>query len=150
MTEIAGVMQKISLSTEYPVEMFIDKATLLATELPFSDNVLIDYIEKLQEVINYAVEVSNNAPTHYFFDSMSQTCIYVLIDFKDLDQWNSVLNSDHMIDYQVVKQQVYENLGWIDHGYKIIEDYELIDPTAFKESLVNGKAGAEIIWNSIS
>jgi hypothetical protein len=150
MTEIAGVMQKISLSTEYTAEMFIDKANLLATELPISDDILIDYIEKLQEIINYATEVSNNAPTHYFFDSMSSDSIYILIDFKDLDQWNSVLNSDHMIDYQVIKQQVYENLGWIDHGYKIIEDYELIDPAAFKESLIDGKAGAEIIWNSVA
>lgn len=150
MTEIGGVIQKISLNTEYPASVFIHQIDhVMLMDLPFSDNIIIDYSKKRQEIINYAIQVSNNASSHYFFDSGSATSIYILYDFKNLDQWNSVLNNDLYVNYQVVKQKVYEKLGWIDHGYKIIEDYTVIDPMAFKESLINGAAGAEIIWNTI-
>ena len=151
MTEIVGVIKKISLNTEYPASVFMQQIDyVMLMDLPFSDNILIDYHKKRQEIISYAIEVSNSAASHYFFDAGSDTSIYLLYDFKNLDQWNSVINNDLMTDYQVVKQQVYEKLGWIDHGFKIIEDYALIDPTAFKESQINGRAGAEIIWNSIT
>lgn len=151
MTEISGVIKKISLSTEYPASVFMQQVDhVILMDLPFSDNILFNYHTKRQEIINYAIQVSNKASSHYFFDSGSDTSIYLLYDFKNLDQWNSVINNDLMTNYQVVKQQIYEKLGWIDHGFKIIEDYTLIDPVAFKESLINGAAGAEIIWNSIT
>ena len=162
MSAILGVMQKISLTKEYPVSVFLDKSTLLTMEnLPVSDVDVIEYITLLQEILDHAVNVADGIPTFWFFDTPESELIYLWFDFKDTEHWDAVHTSEIMAGYLNAKQKIYDGLGWVDHGYKVIENTDALISTAYKEVGItqdtglpeyhlDGPRGAEIVWNSVS
>ena len=162
MSVIHGVMQKISLTKEYPVSLFLDKSSLLTMEnLPVSDVDVIEYLTLLQEILDHAVNASDGAPTFYNFDSRESEVIYLWFDFKDSDHWDAVHTSETMSGYLSAKQKVYDGLGWVDHGYKVIEHlseeilasaYTLVgitEDTGLPEYILDNTRGAEIVWNTV-
>jgi len=153
MSNIVGIIQKITLNPQYPVSVWLDKTSLLAIySIPASDAQVIQYIEDLQTVISHSVALSNNAPTSYFYESSDATEIFVFIEFTDQAQWDAVNSSQEMQKYQASKKIVYDALGWEDHGYKVIPfgiyvdgTVELNHETGIEE--IAGVSGARNIWN---
>lgn len=153
MRNIAGIIQKITLSPQYPVSVWLDKTSLLAVDsLPASDAQVIQYIEDLQALISHAVAISNNAPTSYFYESPDATEIFVFVEFTDQAQWDTVNSSQEMQKYQASKKIVYDALGWEDHGVKVIPvgiyvdtAIELNHETGVEE--IAGVPGARNLWN---
>jgi len=157
MDEIKGIMQKISLKDEARVNTYLDKSLLFEVVPPEQEDlteILIDYLVKLEIIIQHAVEAASPTvvPTFYYFDSPEDIEIYIFIANQSLENWNSVLQSTEMQDYLAAKNIFFEQFGWVDHGYRIITvipDSAVIDISSSVLE-INGKAGAEIIWNSVS
>ena len=166
MSTIFGIIQKITLNSQFPVEAWLNKTNLLTTEsLPVSDVQLIKYLEDLQAVVEYASDVSNRVPTSYFYQSLDSTELFLVVSFSTREQWNSVNNSQVMQKYQESKNVVYDALGWIDHGYKVIDIVSIqgafiqksqpivgaieswIGNQNSRSEEVAGVTGANIIWN---
>ena len=154
MTEIFGVMQKISLTKEAPVSVFLDKSTLLSMEFETAtDADVIEYLTALQEIIDHATDITKSAPTFYFYDTVDDDSIYIWFDYKDVDHWDAVQHSDLMKQYRTTKNKMYAALNWVDHGYKVIGERpqdSAINEISADTWEISGRAGAEIIWNSVS
>lgn len=149
-----GVLYKFTLSEQYPVMNWLDKLSLLTLDnVPLTDEQIINFYEDLEAVKQFGVEISDGAPTYYFFDSLSSTEVYALIMFTE-SQWNEVLNSQEMAKYEINKKLVYDALGWSDNGYKLVHSRDnieaafVLNPETGQEE-INGRAGAALIWNSL-
>ena len=144
-----GIIQKIELTAENPVSVYVDKSSLLGkNEDKVSDDDVVAFIVAFQDVINYAVERSSAAPTYYYYDSMDSTLIYIYIPFQQ-EQWADISTSEYFVKYQTVKQTLFDSIGWVDCGIRQVE--EIPDSAlAYDETktlIIRGREGAEIIWN---
>lgn len=145
-----GIIQRIELTAENPASVYMDKSSLLGkNEDAVSDDDVVAFIVAFQDVINYAVERSEAAPTYYYYDSLDAPLIYIYIPFQE-EQWNDISASEYFIKYQSVKQTLFDGIGWKDCGIRIVKD---IPDSALTEDenqtlIINGRAGAEIVWNA--
>ena len=144
-----GIIQKIELTVENPVSVYVDKSSLLGkNEDKVSDDDVVAFIVAFQDVINYAVERSSAAPTFYYYDSMDSTLIYIYIPFQQ-EQWADISASEYFVKYQTVKQTLFDGIGWVDCGIRLVEEIpdSALTYNETQTLVIRGREGAEIIWD---
>ena len=151
---ILGIIQKISLTAENPVSVYTDKSSLLGRNPTLvNDDDVVAFIVAFQDVINYSMEVTVDtpAPTYYYYDSMDADLVYIYIGFSNEEHWNTVKTSEYYTRYQAAKQKVFDAIGWVDHGIRVVNHIpdESLSEDEQGNLIINGRAGAEIIWNIV-
>ena len=149
-----GIIQKINLTAENPVSVYTDKSSLLGRNPTLvSDDDVVAFVVAFQDVINYSMEFPEGAvPSYYYYDSMDADLIYIYIGFNDEAHWNMVSSSEYYTRYQAAKQKVFDAIGWVDHGIHIVN--HVPDEALLQDEqgnlIIDGRAGAEIVWNTAS
>lgn len=152
---INGVLLRISLNEQYPVSAFIDKLSLFNLQIPgLSYEQLSEYYVDLQEIVNFSSKISGAAATNYIYESAESTEIFVHIAYANEEYWNTTNTNFLMTKYQSSKKIVYDALGWVDHGYKVLrsntESKSFIPSLSSQSStlIISDTTHALNLWNN--
>jgi hypothetical protein len=121
MTAIAGILFKVTCEIPTPTTTMQDKSRLLTTENNNVDDMtIIEYIQ-LEESIKQLVHAISPVSLFFFCNSIEDTEFFYWINLKQSDYWNDVTNNNiYKNDYLSKRQTLWDQLHWVDHGYKIM------------------------------
>lgn len=138
------ILEKTILSEKYPFDYFKNREKLVGL-FPKHDELVLEFLKATAAILD---KIKQDATVKEFeFDwpksALTDAVTYAILPFDTAQMWNSFKNSQEFIIYHQVTNQLFPILGWVDCGYKVINDFDF--SKLYQPNVMNNLAA---VWNA--